>query len=111
MNENNPTPNPDEVPGQKPIVPADQILLVPAVPTSSKPPALGMCIGGGVLLCIVSTALCFVFPPMVVVGLCVAIVSLFFRGYRGVGLGYFLTVGVVLLGMIIYCSIHPLRFD
>ncbi len=59
-------------------------------------------------LFILSTLFTFAFPPLCVLGLIAAIVSLFMKGYRCIFLGYILTVGVVLLGVIIYCSSHPL---
>jgi hypothetical protein len=79
--------------------------------TKSKPPSKKVCTALGVLLFIVSSALAFVFPPLVLAGLIVAIVSLFFQGYRCVFLGYILTIGVLLLGAVIYCAGHPLRLD
>lgn len=113
MNEIIPTPesnDPPPVPPEHKLAPPNP-LVPPSAEPIKQPLALGACIGLGVLLCIVSSLLCIVFPPMIVVGLAVAIGSLFFKGYRGIGLGYFLTIGVVLLGTIIYCAAYPLRID
>jgi len=63
--------------------------------------------GLGALLFIVTTVMSFVIPPMCLLGLAVAIASLFFKGYRLVFVGYIATIGVILLGLVIYCSNHP----
>ena len=43
-------------------------------------------------------------------GLALAIATVFVEGYRGVFLGFVLTIGVALLGTIIYCANHPVNF-
>jgi len=109
MNENIPEPEPNDPP---PVSPEHKLPPPNPLPATSPPtegPGLALCIILGVLLCIVSAALCFAFPPFIVMGLGLALASLFFPGYRGVGLGYFLTIGVALLGTIIFCSMHPLN--
>jgi len=36
-----------------------------------------------------------------------AFFTVFFKGYRGIFVGFITTIGVVLLGAIIYCANHP----
>jgi hypothetical protein len=113
MNENIPTPGPDDQPETPPSVPAAYKMPPPISPSGGTPPksegpGTGLCIGMGVLLCVVSTALCLLMPPIALAGLAVAIATLFVKGYRGVFLGFILTIGVVLLGTIIYCAGHPM---
>jgi hypothetical protein len=104
MNGTRPTLELDDVSGQTPVAWPDQLPSVPALPVESKQPKLKTCIFNGVLVCIFT-----IIPPLIVIGLAVAIISLFFRGYRGIALGYFLTLGMVLLGLILCC--HPSGID
>lgn len=75
----------------------------------SEPPSKKLCTALGGLLFIGTALLCFLFPPIFFVGLIVAIGSLFFEGYRCIFVGYVLTVGLLLLGVIMYCASHPLN--
>jgi hypothetical protein len=109
MNENIPTPQPDDQSGTPLPVPAEYKMPPPRTPPESEGPGTGTCIALGVLLCIVSTGLCLLIPPIFLAGLAVAIGSLFVKGYRGVFLGFILAIGVALLGAIIYCAGHPLN--
>jgi len=74
-----------------------------------QPPNKKLCALLGFIIFAVSGALAFAFPPLCFGGLIVAIGSLFFQGYRFIFVGYILTIGVLLLAMIIYCSNHPLE--
>jgi hypothetical protein len=73
----------------------------------SEPPSRKLCAALGFLLFVVSGGLAFLFPPLCLVGFAVAVSSLFFKGYRCIFIGYILTIGLILLGTIIYCSTHP----
>jgi hypothetical protein len=113
MNEIIPTPGPDDQPGNPPSVPIEYKMPAPISPPGETPlksegPGTGICIGMGVLLCIGSVALCLLIPPIFLAGLALAIASLFIKGYRGVFLGYVLTMGVALLVTIIVCAGHPM---
>jgi len=85
-----------------PITPSPASPQIPGTPPSKK-----FCAGLGSLLFVVTAGLSFVFPPMCLFGLAGAIASLFFPGYRCIFVGYILTIGIILLGLIIYCSNHP----
>jgi len=73
----------------------------------SEPPSKKLCTFLGFLLFIVSSGLAFAFPPLCLVGFAVAVASLFFEGYRCIFVGYILTIGLLLLAIIAYCSTHP----
>jgi len=64
----------------------------------------------GFLLFVGSCVLMIVNPLMPLVGFGIAFIFLFVPGYRCIFLGYILTLGVVLLSIIIYCSNNPVRF-
>ena len=98
MDEPTPPPTPQEP--QSPIVPREP-----------SPPNPLLAAGAGALLLIISIAACFIYPPAFFLGLVGAIISLFQKGYRWVFLGYIITIGVLLLCAIAYCSIYPVRFD
>jgi hypothetical protein len=83
----------------------------PALEGPEKPPNKKLLAALGAVLFIVTTLLCIVFPLTFLFGFAAAIISLFFAGYRFLAVGYFLTLGVVLLGSIIYCSTTNFRFD
>ena len=89
----------------------------PSLPTkidaSPKPPSFVAMFGLGIGLFIVSILLCIPFqsPTVFGFGALGAFVTLFFKGYRGIFVGYISTLGIVLLGAIAYCSIYPQRFD
>ena len=82
----------------------------PAIPPN-KPLSSAAGAGLGFLLFIVSTAVCYLFPPAFLVGFVAAVVCLFKKGYRSIFVGHIITVGVLLLVAIAYCSIYPPRFD
>lgn len=73
----------------------------------SRPPSKKVCTFLGFLLFVVSSGMAFVFPPLGLMGLAGAIASLFFRGYRCIFVGYVLTIGLILLAGIVYCSTQP----
>jgi len=92
--------------------PFDSSLATPPPPPASippppTPPSKKVCTGLGVLLFVVTSGLSFLVPPVCLLGLAIAIGSLFVAGYRCVGAGYFLGLGLLLLGIVIYCSNHP----
>jgi hypothetical protein len=70
----------------------------------NKPLSKKACAGLGVLIFFVSIALSFISPLLCLLGFVGAIVTLFFPGYRLIFVGYILTLGVLLLGTIIYCA-------
>lgn len=82
--------------------------LEPSDPKGLKP---WQAAGIGVVLFIVSCLLCFLNPFFFLVGLVTAIITLFIKGARCIFVGYILTVGVLLLVAIVYCSTHPFRID
>ena len=59
-------------------------------------------VGGGVLM--------IANPLMPLLAFGIAFVFLFVPGYRCIFLGYILTLGLVLLSIIIYCSNNPVHF-
>jgi len=73
------------------------------------PPSFAAMFGLGILLNIVSALLCIPFRSLTpfILGAVGAFISLFFEGYRGISVGFISTVGLILLGTIIYCSTHP----
>lgn len=77
----------------------------------SGPPSKKVCTFLGFLLFVVSSGLAFAFPPLCLMGLIGAIASLFFEGYRCIFVGYILTIGLILLAVIAYCSTHPFRME
>ena len=83
------------------------------VKNETKPPKFGVLFGIGILLFIVSVLLCIPFqsPTIFFYGGVAAFVTVFFKGYRGVFVGYISTLGLALLAAIAYCSIYPVRFD
>jgi hypothetical protein len=107
MNENQPPFPPSKPEESKP----------PSLPIKSdaspKPPSFGVMFGLGIVLFILSIALCIPFqsPTVFGFGALGAFVTIFFKGYRGIFVGYISTLGVLLLGAIVYCSIYPVRFD
>jgi len=77
-------------------------------PPPYVPSFLGMlCLG--VLLNIVTLLLCLpAQSPMPFIFAAVgAFISVFFKGYRGIFVGFILTFGLILLAICIYCSNHP----
>ena len=72
-------------------------------------PSFAAMFGFGILLNIVSALLCIPFrnPTVFLLGAAGAFVFLFFKGYRGIFVGFISTVGLILLGTIIYCANHP----
>jgi hypothetical protein len=107
MNEITPPPSPE--PSQPPENQPPN--LPPVVVRSSEPPSKGWCTVIGFLLFLVTSGMSFALPPICVLGFIAAVVSLFFKGYRFIFLGYILPVGLLLLILIAYCSTHPLKFD
>ena len=101
MNEIPPPSDPGKEPPKLPK-PAPVLISQQSQPLSKK-----ACAGLGFLVFVLSAVLSIVFPPFCLVGLAVAIGSLFFPGYRFIFLGYILTLGLLLLGLVIYCSNHP----
>ncbi len=85
----------------------------PSLPTKTgappKPPGFGAMFALGIVLFILSIALCIPFqsPTVFLLGAAGAFVTVFFKGYRGIFVGYISTLGLVLLGTIIYCANHP----
>lgn len=96
---------PPSEPSKEPPKPAPTVIF-----DKGKPPSKKACTALGFLLFFVSSAMSFVFPPVCLLGLGVAIASLFFPGYRCVFVGYILTVGLILLVLIIYCANNPIDF-
>ena len=103
MNENLPPSQPEE--SKPPTLPTKS-------DTSSKPPSFGVLFAIGIGLFIGSILLCIPFqsPTVFGFGAVAAFVTLFVKGYRGVFVGYISTLGIVLLGAIVYCSIYPPDF-
>jgi len=93
------------------IPPSEPVKEPPTLPTQipdpNPPMSKKFCAFLGFLLFVGSGVLSIVVLPACLLGLIVAIGSLFFKGYRFIFVGYILTIGVLLLGMIIYCSNHP----
>jgi hypothetical protein len=89
--------------------------LPPPVPSPpdgpDNPPSRKLCAALGCGVFIVSCLFCLLSPVAFLFGLAAAVISLFFAGYRFLAVGYFLTLGVVLLGSIIYCSTTNFRID
>jgi hypothetical protein len=100
MNENPPLP-PESMP---PLPPPDEN-PPPFHPPNEAPPRFtrGQCFGLGVLLFVVSSALCYLNPMFGLAGFITAVVCLFYKGYRYIFTGYILLTGVGLLVAIIYC--------
>ena len=75
----------------------------------NQSPSFAAMLGLGVLLNIVSVLLCLPFqsPAPFILGALAAFIFLFFEGYRGIFVGFILTVGLILLGTIIFCATHP----
>jgi hypothetical protein len=75
-------------------------------PDSGSPPHFWAMFARGILLLIVSCALCAMMqsPTPFSFGALGAFVSLFFRGYRGIFVGFVVTTGVVYLAFIVICS-------
>jgi hypothetical protein len=92
---------PPSQPGQSPPPPEFK------PPMERRPPNKKLCTFYGFLLFVICGCLTYFFPPMFCVGLIAAFVSLFFDGYRFICVGYALTLGLLLLAVIIYCSTHP----
>jgi hypothetical protein len=104
MNEILPPSEPGKEPSELPP-PAPVTVTQPSQPLSKK-----ACAGLGFLIFIVSAGLSLVIPPTCLFGLALAIASLFIKGYRFIFVGYILSIGLLLLGMIIYCSQYPPNF-
>jgi hypothetical protein len=70
-----------------------------------SPPFWAM-FGLGVFLLIASCLLCAPFngPTPFFVGGVAAIVSLFFRGYRGIFVGFVVTIGLIMLALVVICG-------
>ena len=95
MNEN---PSGPGSPGPQPPIKKDSDL--------PKRPSFGLMFGLGVLFVIVSAVFCAAtgsITPLCLTGI-LAFMSLFFRGYRGFFAGAATVVGVVLLGLAIFCG-------
>lgn len=101
MNENLPPPVPE---APKPMPASSGIQKPSGAPTPWKAAGLGA------LLFIVSAALCFVSPFLTFFGFVFAFACLFIPGYRCIFVGYILAVGLLLLGVIIYCANNPVDF-
>jgi hypothetical protein len=100
MNNDNLPPPPNEEP-------PPPVVVGPAQPPLSKK----ACAALGFGLFVVGALSVIVFPLLPLVGFIAAFVSLFYREYRCIFLGYILTLGVFLLAAILYCMAHPLRID
>ena len=76
-----------------------------AGPPPNPPNFWGM-FGLGILLVIISCAICAPFRSLIPFGLgaFVALLSLFFQGYRAIFIGFISTIGVVLLGSAVICG-------
>ena len=98
-----PTP-PSFTPGPPPTV-------SPQPSPDHKPPTPMVGAGIGSLILIVSVLLCYVTPLAFLLGFVGAVACLFVKGYRCIFVGYIITVGVLLLAAIAYCSVYPPRFD
>ena len=99
MNENLPPIDPES---QNPPT------LPPKFETPRTTPHFGAMFALGVVLIIISTLLCIALGPVpFLIGAVAAFVTLFFKGYRGVFVGYISTLGLILLGTIIYCANTP----
>ncbi|HEV3271754.1 MAG TPA: hypothetical protein VGZ93_06180 [Candidatus Methylacidiphilales bacterium] len=99
MNENPPS----ESEGSKPPS------LLTKTEAPPKTPSFGAMFALGIVLFILSIALCIPFqsPTVFFLGAAGAFVTVFFKGYRSIFVGYISTLGLVLLGIIIYCANHP----
>jgi hypothetical protein len=95
----------ENLPPSEPSKPAPAVIFDEGAPPSKK-----ACTALGGLLFIVSSGLAFVFPPLCLVGFVAAVISLFFKGYRCIFVGYILAVGLILLAVIIYCANNPVDF-
>jgi len=100
----------ENLPPSEPVEPKP-----PSIPPAPAPIESGLsplaAAGVGALILVVSTVMCLAFPPAFLVGLVAVIVALFIKGYRWIFLGYIITLGILLLCAIAYCSIYPVRFD
>ena len=93
------------------IIPPSELKKMPEpTPGQTNPPAnppnfWGM-FGLGVLLVIISCAMCAPFQSPIPFGFgaFAALLSLFFQGYRGIFIGFISTIGVVLLGSAVICG-------
>ena len=78
-------------------------------PNPSKPPnfwlmfALG---GGGLVVACVACAMFNSITLLILAGIG-SVVSLFFKGYRGIFVGMAATVGLALLALAVFCGIDP----
>jgi len=97
-------PPPFEPEGSKPTPSA------PKDEHSPNPPSFRAMFGLGIGLISASALICFLSqsPMPFLFGGIGAFVSLFFKGYRGIFVGYISTLGLVLLATVIYCANHPL---
>jgi 4-hydroxybenzoate polyprenyltransferase len=75
-------------------------------PSPRKPLSFGFMIVLGILLLVLACGACALFQNAVPfwVGVVAAVLTLFFKGYRGVFVGFAGTVGVVLLVAAIICG-------
>jgi hypothetical protein len=73
------------------------------------PPNFWAMLGLGVALNIVTLLVCLPAqsPMPFIFAALGAFISVFFRGYRGIFVGFVGTFGVILLSIVIYCSNHP----
>lgn len=77
---------------------------IPPRQPGKKSPSNVVCAGIGVALFVLSIGLAFLIPPAALIGLFIAIVSLFVEGYRYIFLGYILPAGLILLFIIVSCA-------
>jgi len=65
----------------------------------------------GLVIVVMSIVLVPVFanPYPCLVGFILAFISLFFKGYRSIFLGYIISLGLLFLVVIIYCANHPIN--
>ena len=72
------------------------------------PPSKGACAAIGVTLMVGTIVMGFLVPTLAVIAMVIAFLSLFFKGYRYVFIGYLLsaliTVGLAFLALIIICG-------
>ena len=103
MNENMPPTDLGKPEATSPAAPLPPVVVPP--PRIGPTPWQG---GGiGLLIFVISVVLCYANPIFFLIGFAGAVVSLFYKGYRTIFIGYILILGVTLLGVIIYCSTQP----
>jgi len=94
---------------QPPFPPSKPAQIHPLSEPPPSSPHFGLMFLLGIVLIFLSWGLCYLMQnpmPFLFIGMG-AFCTLFFKGYRGIFVGFITTVGVILLGAIIYCANQP----